>query len=299
MDLILHCFGASTTSGEALRNLVCGDLVGYSRKPLVSPDWLHFADLNEPAGFTPVSLSVTSAVWISFAPIWLLAPFLDRLATHHPERLHGLRGVVACSSSSSITKRYAANRFDRQLVARLTSAEDRMLSICHRLSLPCRILCPTLIYGQVGPYCDRNLSRLLYQLRRLPILPLPAESGLRQPIHASQLAAVALHLAEQVAGSGWDPYLPDRIAVGGDTTLSYAEMITALQEAQPSGDPARRCRLLTIPNRLFFLLAAPLLVRSPKAFEAVLRMGANLSGFTPAHQLLGSEPQPFPVLPIA
>jgi hypothetical protein len=41
------------------------------------------------------------------------------------------------------------------------------------------------------------------------------------------------------------------------------------------------------------------LLPSPKAFEAVLRMGANLSGFTPAHQLLGREPQPFPVLPLA
>jgi hypothetical protein len=76
-------------------------------------------------------------------------------------------------------------------------------------------------------------------------------------------------------------------------------MVRALQFAQPVGDPARRCRLVPIPNRLFFSLASPLLLRSPKAFEAVLRMGANLSGFTPAHQLLGREPQSFPVLPLA
>jgi hypothetical protein len=109
---------------------------------------------------------------------------------------------------------------------------------------------------------------------------------------------MTLHLAEQLAGLGWDPSLPERIAVGGDITLSYAQMISALQQAQPLGDPARRCRLLPIPNRLFFLLAAPLLLLSPKAFEALLRMGANMSGFTAAHQLLGSEPQPFPVLPL-
>jgi hypothetical protein len=172
------------------------------------------------------------------------------------------------------------------------------LAICSRLQVPCRILQPTLIYGQVGPYGDRNLSRLLQLLRRLPCLPLPAETGLRQPIHASQLAAVALHMAEQLRGSGWDPTLPERIPLGGDTTFTYASMISALQQAQPAGDPARRCRLLPIPNRLFFSLAAPLLLRSPKAFEAVLRMGANLSGFTPAHQLLGFHPQPFPVLPL-
>ena len=220
------------------------------------------------------------------------------LAVQHPERLLGLRGVIACSSSSVITKCFASNRFDRRLVARLAFAEEQLLATCRRLSLPCCILRPTLIYGQVGAYGDRNLSRLLHQLRRFPFLPLPAETGLRQPIHASQLAAVALDLAQQIFGNCLCS-LPERIALGGDTALTYKEMIIALQKAQLSGDPACRCLLLPIPNRLFFWLAAFLLLPSPKAFEAVLRMGANLSGFTPAHQLLGREPQPFPVLPLA
>ena len=33
-----------------------------------------------------------------------------------------------------------------------------------------------------------------------------------------------------------------------------------------------------------------MLLHSPKAFEAVLRMGTNLADFTRAHQLLGTEP---------
>jgi hypothetical protein len=76
-------------------------------------------------------------------------------------------------------------------------------------------------------------------------------------------------------------------------------MIRAIQQAQPLDDKARQCRLLPISNRFFFLLSAPLLLTSPKTFEAVLRMGANLSGFTCAHQLLGLEPKPFPLLPLA
>ena len=102
-----------------------------------------------------------SGLWISFGPLWLLAPFLDRLAQDYPERLKGLRGVIACSSSSVITKRFAANRFDRELVARLNAAEDQLIATCRYLELPCRILRPTLIYGRVGPYVDRNLSRLI------------------------------------------------------------------------------------------------------------------------------------------
>lgn len=295
----LHLFGAATPTGEFFRQQAAKadlpwPLHPYSRRSAITP-----ADFTNPAAFRPSGDPGAPALWISFGPIWLLAPFLEQLALEHPECLAGLRGLIACSSSSAITKRFAANRFDRELVAHLSGAEEQLLVTCRRLQVHCRILQPTLIYGQTGTYGDRNLSKLLKLLRRLPCLPLPAESGLRQPIHASQLAAVALHIAEQLRGSGCDPSQPERITLGGDTTLSYASMICALQHAQPADDPARRCRLLPIPNRLFFSLASPLLLRSPKAFEAVLRMGANLSGFTPAHQLLGREPQPFPVLPLA
>ncbi len=298
--LHLHVFGVTTPTGTALKQQLCliqpsTPLVGYSRRDRS----LFCADFCDPGTFRPGGEPGAPGLWINFGPIWLFAPFLERLVLENPECLQGLRGVIACSSSSAMTKCFASNRFDRELVAQLSFAEEQLLATCRRLLVPCRILQPTLIYGQVGPYGDRNLSRLIQLLRQLPCLPLPAETGLRQPIHASQLAAVARHMAEQLRESVCDPSLPERITLGGDTTLSYASMIRALQEAQPAGDPARRCRLLPIPNRLFFALAAPLLLRSPKAFEAVLRMGANLSGFTPAHQLLGREPQPFPVLPLA
>ena len=297
----LHLFGASTSTGEAFRQLALSadparPLQAYSRRALTST---YRANFSNPEEFRPAGEPGTPAIWISFGPIWLLAPFLEQLARNHPERLAGLRGLIVCSSSSAITKRFAANHFDRMLVTRITGAEDQLLATCRRLDVPCHILRPTLIYGQVGPYGDRNLSKILSLMRRLPLLTLPAQPGLRQPIHASQLAAVTMQLVDQIVAHGFVPSLPERIAVGGDTTLTYTEMISALQQALTPGDRARRCRVLSIPNRLFFLLAAPLLIRSPKAFEAVLRMGANLSGFTPAHQLLGSEPQSFPVLPLA
>lgn len=303
----LHLFGAATPTGEAFRQRAASadrtwPLYAYCRmKPVqnASSGITYHADFNNPREFIPAGRPGAQAIWISFGPIWLLAPFLEQLSREHPQRLAGLRGLIACSSSSVITKRFAANHFDRKLVADIKNAEDQLLACCNRMGIACCILRPTLIYGQIGEYVDKNVSSLIQLLRRLPVLPHPAETGLRQPIHATQLAAVALHLAHQLDGSGWDESLPACIALGGDTTLSYAEMISALQQAQPEDDPARRCRLLSIPNRLFFLLTAPLLLRSPKAFEAVLRMGANLSGFTPAHQLLGSDPQPFPVLPLA
>ena len=190
---------------------------------------------------------------------WLLAPFLEQLALKHPQTLQGLRAVIACSSSSVITKRFAANNFDRELVARLSTAEDQLIATCLRLELPCRILQPTLIYGQVGPYVDRNLSRIVDLMRMLPLLPLPAQSGLRQPIHAGQLAAVVLALVSQFAVNGWGPQLTQLISLGGDEELNYYEMLWALQQSSHS-DPARCCHLLSVPNRLFFAAAAPAVV---------------------------------------
>jgi hypothetical protein len=300
----LHLFGARTPSGEAFRRLVDSVLPGselscYSRRSHDSPLSTNIARFEDPASFLPAGDSSVPDIWISFGPIWLLAPFLERLATSYPERLSGLCGLVACSSSSVITKRFAANRFDKELIVRLASAEDQLLATCRRLDVRCHILRPTLIYGQVGPYGDRNFSQLLRLMRRLPLIPIPSDSGLRQPIHASQLASVALHLVRQLSETGSQSSFPERIDVGGDSILDYQAILRALQQAQSPGDPACRCLLLPIPNRLFFSIAAPLLIRSPKAFEAVMRMSANLSGFTPAHQFLGREPQPFPVMPLA
>lgn len=310
----VHLFGASTPSGEAFRRLVDGALPScklhvYSRRPAELPPLASGSvtlpvDFSLPDAFQPAGEPGDPVYWVSFAPIWLLAPFLERMARQFPERLADLRGLIACSSSSVLTKRFAANRFDRELVRRLRGAEEHLLAISERLGFPCHILQPTLIYGQVGSYSDQNISRLTALMRRLPLLPLPADTGLRQPIHASQLAAVAIWLVRRLSDAAVAPAqsvlptCPACLPLGGDVQLSYRAMLKALQQALPEADPARRCRLLPVPNQLFFWLASPLLLRSPKAFEAVLRMGADLAGFTAAHRLLGTPPQRFPVQPL-
>lgn len=294
-------FGATSPSGQALVALAAGrELVVAGRREPLAPDGGSEAppflrcDLED----TGTWAAVPAGLLVSFAPIWSFAPWLEHFASRDPAGFGRLRGVIACSSSSVITKRFAANRFDRDLVQRLRQAEESLGRTCAAHGRPLRILAPTLIYGQAGPLGDRNLSRLRQLLRSLPLLPLPGEGGLRQPIHCRQLAAVALHLADRLAENGFDPSQPVHLPLGGDDTLSYAAMLRRLQEATEPGDRARRCRLLALPPRLFLALAAPLLLLSPKRFEAVLRMGADLAGFTPAHRLLGTTPEPFPVMPL-
>jgi hypothetical protein len=108
-----------------------------------------------------------------------------------------------------VAKRFAFSAFDRDLASCVIGAEGQLISSCSSLQIPCRSLLPAVIYGKVGQYGDRNMSRLLQLMRRLPLLPLSAQLDLRQPIQASLLAAPAFHLAFQLTGPGLDPVLPN------------------------------------------------------------------------------------------
>jgi len=295
----VNVFGATSFTGTAfLRTLAdwvgCSGIFTYSRDPECSCP----VDMSLPATFMPASGS-DSSIWVAFAPIWIFAPFFHAFAskTHNLSSL--VSGVIACSSSSVLAKRFSANTYDQSLVARLCSAENLLLETCRSAGVPCRILRPALVYGKSGNKGDLNLSRIIVAMRYLPILPLPAFSGLRQPIHASQLGAVILELVKQIAEGMLDPFTPECIAIGGDSELTYTAMLLALQQSLPPSDSARNCRLISIPNRFFFLLCAFLLFRSTRDFEAGLRMASNLSGFTPCHQIHGGSPSNFPVLPLA
>ena len=83
------------------------------------------------------------------------------------ECLTGLCSLIACSSSSAITK-----RFWRELVARLSVVNVQLLATCSSLQVPCRIHQTNFIYDQAGPHCDRNLLKVYNPLRRLPSRPL-------------------------------------------------------------------------------------------------------------------------------
>ncbi len=299
----LVIFGANSLCGEALiEHLPDGThwlCLGRRLPPGVAADRWRHCDLTDLAAeglqTAAAGLPVGPQVWIAFAHVWLLAPFLQALRAHAPERLAGLRGVVACSSSSVITKRFAANRHDRDLVARLNAAQESLLATCQAVGAGCLILAPTLIHGRTAHHRDRNIETLRRLLRSLPLVVLPARTGMRQPLAAASLAAVALAKARGLqadpAGAKASPgkvLLP----LGGDETLSYRDLLRRIQAVDPV---AARCRLLTLPTGVFQWLAALLLLLSPRRFEALQRLSVDLAGFVPAAELLGLPGQPFTV----
>ena len=147
------------------------------------------------------------------------------------------RRIVALSSTSAATKARSPDPSERALAGRLREAESVIARECERRGADWTILRPTLVYGGGG---DRNLSRLVALARRFGVLPLPGwATGLRQPVHAQDLAHAVLASAQSPAAAcrGYD--LP------GGETLSYRAMVERVLACLP-----RPPRLTVIPDPL-------------------------------------------------
>jgi hypothetical protein len=296
MNLVL--FGSRNPSGAAFLNLYSKNIVEtWGRRPPANISCTHFyCDLDE---IPKTLVRPIKGILISFAPIWLLAPFLMHLSKHQPQALGSLQGIIACSSSSYATKRFAFNRYDKALSLDLRTAHEVLKDISLRLDIPYQVIAPTMVYGKVNEYGDRNLSSIINLLRILPFILLPTTTGLRQPIHAVQLASVTKFQAEKMISGQWRNDESGIMTLGGDVNINYRDMISEIKNSLDHDDPGRKCKILTIPDKLFYLIAAPLLPINPKLFEAIMRISSDLSGFTMAYEVLNESPQKFPVLPLS
>lgn len=163
------------------------------------------------------------------------------LARRIVESAPGLRRVVAFSSSSVLSKADSADSAERASMAAMARDEAALAAACARRDLPLLLLRPTLIYG-----CglDRNVSLLAAIARRFGAIPLAGKAaGLRQPVHADDLAALAVQ-----ALTAPTPVSLDSPACGG-STLTYREMARRIAAAAP-GRVWGRARLLTLPEWL-------------------------------------------------
>ena len=152
-----------------------------------------------------------------------------------------LRRVVAFSSSSVVSKADSADAEEGARMAGMARAEAALTEACAQRGLPLLLLRPTLIYG-----CglDRNVSLLAAFARRFGLIPLAGKAGgLRQPVHADDLAELALRALTSAAPL-------DRVSPAcGGSTLSYREMAQRIADTLP-----RRARLLTLPAGLLAAL---------------------------------------------
>lgn len=152
----------------------------------------------------------------------------------------GGKRVIAFSSTSRYSKLNSSNEYERQLAQDLIDAEGHILSLCESLGLNITLIRPTLIYG-AG--LDRNVSSITRFIRRFGFFPLVGEgSGLRQPVHADDLAAACIKILDDPStfGNAYD-------LVGGET-LTYREMVERIFTALN-----KKPRFIRVPLPLFRL----------------------------------------------
>jgi nucleoside-diphosphate-sugar epimerase len=225
--------------------------VALSRTARDAPGWLR-ADLTDPD--LEARLPPCGAV-LSLSPIWRLPAALPAL------KAKGMTRLVAFSSTSVFTKAASPDAYEQDVVRRLAEGEAALQAFCEANAVAWTILRPTLIYAEGH---DQNVTRLARLIRKLGVLPLAGGGGgLRQPVHADDLAAAAIAAAASPAAAGRAYDLP------GGETLTYRQMAERVFEGL-----GRRPAVLPLPSvlwRLAFIVARPLLP------GATAQMGARMS----------------------
>lgn len=291
--MIISLFGDSCSSAQALKNLIFKGKKKFLLNCFSRNKNNYFLDLDNLSCY-PEKLFEKKSVWISFAPVWKLASFLEELSTKESTFTNKINMIIACSSSSVYTKRFATNKFDKELYKKLSLSEEKILKFSIDKNIKCIIIQPTLIYGNVGEGKDRNFNKILWLLNIFPFIFLPKDSGLRQPIHAKELANIILFLINKYKNNS--KIISKKIALGGDITLSYKKMIEKIKESIPKNSKGSKCKIITLPNRIFYFIISPLIIISPKIYEAFMRISSDLSGFSTPKELTNSVPNnQFPV----
>ncbi len=174
-----------------------------------------------------------------------------------PERQRGpFQTAVIFSSSSVESKRNSNNPNERTQVKDMLGLESELQLLAENSSTNLVIFRPTLIYG-----CglDTNISRLAKWIRQYGFMPINGKAaGLRQPVHAQDLASIAINTLLS------NKDLADVMFLGGGETLSYSDMVERIFNAM--NKPVRMIRL---PQWLFMLLVR---------FANFFKMGQGING---------------------
>lgn len=267
--------GTGLVGGYIVEHLLRADqrpfVLSRSHRSTPDVDWFR-GDLEQPDSLK----FPTFTTLFCTADAILLANALPRL--FNPS----LKRIVAFSSTSVITKQDTEVEAEREMIRRLADAERKIAAACEAHNVGWTILRPTLIYAEGR---DTNITPLSRLIRRFGFMPVVGGApGLRQPVHAEDLAIGALAAASSEAAINKFYSLP------GAETLTYREMIGRIFDGL--GMPRRSIPVPTLLWRAGFVLAKPLF---PGANVAMgIRMMKDMTfDSTPAARDFGWKPRAF------
>jgi nucleoside-diphosphate-sugar epimerase len=142
----------------------------------------------------------------------------------------------------------SSDEAERAEIADLINAEREIIASCTGAGVEWTILRPTLIYMEGR---DKNITEIAKLIKRIGFMPLyGAASGLRQPVHAEDVAvgAIAAAKAPKAANMAY--------ATTGLETITYRELAGRVFDGL-----ARKRRLVPLPPIIWksaFALARPI-----------------------------------------
>ncbi len=268
-------FGLSGAIGEGVRAAWREDdpaLLAVSRQPRADAPRLAWC-----TGTLPDAVDVAGDV----SAVASLGP-LDRFAAWFEAWPGRPARVVAIGSTGVHDKRDSPEPAERAIAAALAAAEARLARAAAARGCALTLLRPTLVYGRGA---DRSLGRIVALARRWSRLPVPADArGLRQPVHADDVAAAVL------AALRAPTPVPGRFDLPGGEALPWDEMVArCLAVAAP------RARLLRLPGPLVRAALAGLrTVGLGPGPGLVARLGRDQAyDAGPVGRALGVTPRPF------
>jgi len=268
--MTLLVFGGSSQIGHFLlpRLRARGDeVIAVSRQPRPEQPGLRWLAGQLP-GNVPV-LPPVSAI-INFGPLQPFARWLDEAAPANAPR------VIATSSMSADSKRDSAVPAERAISQQLRDGEAALAAACGRHGCAWTVLRPTIIYG-AG--IDKSLSPIARRAMRTRLFPLPAGRGLRQPVHADDIAQAVLAALDAPQSAG------KVLALGGGERLPAGEMFARVRRSLP---------VATVPLPLPAWLLRAGRHAVPRLRGPLARLEADLVADNgELQQLLGVAPRPF------
>ena len=170
--------------------------------------------------------------WISVAPIWIFPNLFGLFETY------GIKRIVALSSTSLFVKSDSSDPFEKNVAIKLSEGEQQLKTWANNNGIEWIILRPTLIYGAGR---DKNVTEIANFIRRFGFFPLfGAARGLRQPVHANDIAAACLAALQNLS------VVNHAYNLSGGETLTYRDMITRIFAAM-----GRRPQLVHVPLWFF------------------------------------------------
>lgn len=214
-------------------------------------------------------------VVFSVVPLWLLPPLVPSV--------RGAKQIIAFSSTSVFAKAVSPDPAERELAERLAEAERAVANACRSARMNYTLLRPTLVYGSGR---DRNVSRIADFIRRWGFFPVlnPAR-GLRQPVHAEDLALAAIACVGNPEARNASFDLP------GGELLTFKEMVTRVFVSM-----GRRPVFFPVPQAVVNLSPALLGKLLPKGFSPAVLWRMNRDqcfSLDPAARALGYRPRAF------